>query len=117
MDFEILEAELKNWKTDTRNAGDCVSGKSIQRNALEISNRRGLAQFKVSERWLRNFLRRNNYVLRRITSKGRCLPGNSLETINNFLSKCADETTGLESDEIWMKPQFICIPQVYYQKS
>ena len=100
--FENLEDELKIWITETRNSGACVSGKLIQTKALEMSVRHGVNdRFKASQGWLRNFLRRNNLVLRRITSKGRSLPQNSIETINQFISKCADETSGVNKDEIY----------------
>ena len=96
LDFENLENELKNWINETRNGGACVSGKLIQTKALEISVRHGFSdRFKASQGWLRNFLKRYNLVLRRITSKGRSLPQNSIEKINHFLSKCADETSGV----------------------
>jgi hypothetical protein len=41
--------------------------------------------FKASDGWLLNFLKRNKWVLRRITTSGRDLPDNSIETILNFL--------------------------------
>ena len=41
--------------------------------------------FKASVGWLLNLLKRNKWVLRRITTSGRDLPDNSIETILNFL--------------------------------
>ena len=41
--------------------------------------------FKASVGWLLNFFKRNKWVLRRITTSGRDLPDNSIETILNFL--------------------------------
>ena len=43
--------------------------------------------FKASIGWLLNFLRRNKFVRRRITTTGRDLPGNSVEIILNFLTE------------------------------
>ena len=44
--------------------------------------------FTASEGWLRGFLRRKNYTLRRITTTGRDLPSDFLETIVQFHKDC-----------------------------
>ena len=42
--------------------------------------------FKASNGWLFNFLRRNRFVLRRITTTGRELPENAIDTILSFIA-------------------------------
>ena len=46
-------------------------------------------KFYASDGWLHGFLRRKNYTLRRITTTGRDLPKDFLETINQFHQDCA----------------------------
>jgi hypothetical protein len=85
-----MEQELSSWIETARAKGACISGFVIRVKALEIMrencqrNNQPLI-FKASIGWLLNFLKRNKWVLRRITTSGRDLPDNSIETILNFL--------------------------------
>ncbi|CAF0839337.1 unnamed protein product [Brachionus calyciflorus] len=51
--------------------------------------------------WLVRFLNRNNFVLRRIASKGRSLPSNCAETINTFIDKCQEDNANRPRSHIY----------------
>ena len=85
-----MEQELSSWIENGRAKGACISGFVIRVKALEIMREHCRRDdrpliFKASVGWLLNFLKRNKWVLRRITTSGRDLPDNSIETILNFL--------------------------------
>jgi len=48
--------------------------------------------------WLLNFLKRNKWVLRRITTSRRDLPDNSIETILNFLVEMKQHFIDVKKD-------------------
>ena len=76
---------------ELRDAGCCLSGFTLKVKALEILRELGQfdGKFYASDGWLHGFLRRKNYKLRRITTTGRDLPKDFLETINQFHQDCA----------------------------
>ena len=91
--YQNLEVQVNLWIENCRQLGGIVSGFAIKVKAAEINNQtqeRG-QQFKVSDGWLRWFLKRHNYSLRRLTTTGRDLPSDCLELIEHFLNNC--ETT------------------------
>ena len=53
--------------------------------------------FFASDGWLRGFLQRKDYTLRRITTTGRDLPSDFLETIEKFHKEC--EFNFIDDDE------------------
>ena len=86
-----METKLKDWIIQQRALGVCVSGFVIRVKALELEraiceqmNKQCL--FKASNGWLFNFLRRNRFVLRRITTTDRELPENAIDTILSFIA-------------------------------
>ena len=88
--YPEMEQELNSWIENGRAKGACLSGFAIRVKALEIMREQCRRDnkplvFKASAGWLFNFLKRNKWVLRRITTSGRDLPDNSIETILNFL--------------------------------
>ena len=88
--FPEMEMELSLWIERKRSESCCVSGFVIRVKAIEImqeycERNRMPCNFKASIGWLFNFLRRNKFVLRRITTTGRDLPENSIDTIWKFL--------------------------------
>ena len=86
--FPEMEDILDAWAKGLRDAG---CGFTLKVKALQ-SLREDLnikLEFTASDGWLRGFLFRKNYSLRRITTTGRDLPTNCLETINNFHKECA----------------------------
>ena len=90
--FPEMERELSNWIERKRSEGCCISSFVIRVKAMELMqeqcNKNQMAcNFKASIGWLLNFLRRNKFVRRRITTTGRDLPGNSVEIILNFLTE------------------------------
>jgi len=84
--FPDMEDKLDEWTQELREAGCCVSGFTLKVKAIQIL--REVAQyngtFSASDGWLRGFLRRKNFTLRRITTTGRDLPSDFLETIDQF---------------------------------
>jgi hypothetical protein len=87
--FPNMEDQLDEWTQELREAGCCVSGFTLKVKALQIL--RELAQyngtFSATDGWL-GFLRRKNFTLRRITTTGRDIPSNFLETIDQFHKDC-----------------------------
>ncbi|CAF0774012.1 unnamed protein product [Brachionus calyciflorus] len=78
--YPDLENELKAWILEQRLLGYVVDGKSIKKQALEISTRDHL-NFRASNGWFSRFLKRSNFVLRRITTSGRDLPSNKFKPL------------------------------------
>jgi hypothetical protein len=88
--FPDMEDKLDEWTQELREAGCCVSGFTLKVKAIQIL--RELAQyngtFSASDGWLRGFLRRKNFTLRRITTTGRDLPSDFLVTFDQFHKDC-----------------------------
>ena len=87
--FREMEEELSNWIRQNRYLGFCLSGFVIRDKELELfrekfakENMQG--KFKASTGWLIIFFKRNKWTSRRITSSGRDLPEDSVETNINF---------------------------------
>jgi hypothetical protein len=89
--YPQMEDNLDAWAQELRDAGCCLSGFTIKVKALQILKELGQfdGKFYASDGWLRGFLQRKNYTLRRITTTGRDLPKDFLETINQFHEDCA----------------------------
>ena len=89
--YPEMENNLDAWAQELREAGCCLSGFTLKVKALGILRELGQfdGKFYASDGWLHRFLRRKNYKLRRITTTGRDLPKDFLETINQFLQDCA----------------------------
>jgi hypothetical protein len=89
--FLEMENDLDAWAQELREAGCCLSGFTLKVKALEILRKLGQfdGKFLATDGWLRGFLHRKNYTLRRITTTGRDLPKDFLETINQFHQDCA----------------------------
>ncbi|CAF0720027.1 unnamed protein product [Brachionus calyciflorus] len=88
--YPDLENELKAWILKQRLLGYVVDGKSIKKQALEISTRDHL-NFSASNGWFSRFLKRSNFVLRRITTSGKDLPSNCRDVVFDFINKCRHE--------------------------
>ena len=77
-----------------RQLGACICGFALQQMAIEIykkvySNTGETAEeFKASNGWLNNFLKRKNLVIRRITTKGREAPKMAIPIIRKFFKDC-----------------------------
>ena len=97
-----METKLVEWITFQRSLGVWISGFTIRVKALELEQ--DICQllfkpllFKASQGWLYNFIRRLKFVLRRITTTGRELPENCIETILSFISQM-EKLFGSEED-------------------
>ncbi len=77
-----LEQKVFNWIKQVRSIGGCVSGKMIRNKAVEISKN---SEFVASNGWLVRFLKRHRLSLRRVTTKSRKPPNNSIDIIKTFL--------------------------------
>lgn len=97
--FPNLEIELKAWILEQRLLGFVVDGKSIKQQAAQIAKRECL-DFKASNGWFSRFLRRSNFVLRRITTSGRDLPNNSREIVLDFINKCRYELVNTQRSSV-----------------
>jgi len=89
--YPEMEDILDAWAKGLRDAGCCVSGFTLKVKALQIlrEDLNVKVQFTASDGWLRGFLFRKNYALRRITTTGRDLPTDCLATIDKFHKECA----------------------------
>jgi len=91
--FPVMEAELYKWIMEKRAINAVISGTLIKLEAQVIFKRvyantkLEAAEFKASGGWLKNFLRRKNLVLRRITTTGRDLPVNTISIVKEFIDK------------------------------
>ncbi len=90
---QTMELELKDWILKQRAEGKCVSGDVIQKEAVKLYNQihgvvprcpDTITNFNGSRGWFRNFCKRRGFVLRRVSSTGRELPGNVHEIIHKF---------------------------------
>ena len=97
--YPEMENNLDAWAQELREAGCCLSGFTLKVKALGILRELGQfdGKFYASDGWLHGFLRRKNYTLRRITTTGRDLPKDFLETINQFHQDCA--LNSIDDDE------------------
>jgi len=96
-----MESKLKDWIIQERSLGVCISGFVIRVKALELERSfceqmKKPCLFKASTGWMLNFLRRNRFVLRRITTTGRELPENAIETILSFIADMEKTFGGIE---------------------
>ena len=95
-----MEDALDEWTQELREGGCCISGFTLKVKALRIQ--RETSQYNgtlsASDRWLRGFLRRKDYTLRRITTTGRNLPSDFLETIDQFHKDCSSSSDDNEEE-------------------
>jgi hypothetical protein len=84
-----MGSKLKEWIIQQRALGVCIIGFVIRVKALELE--RDICEqtekpclFRASTGWMLNFLRRNRLVLRIITTTGRELSENAIETILSY---------------------------------
>ena len=88
-----MEIELDKWAKSHREKGCLLSSFTLKVKAIEIErdicSKNGLVfKFFASDGWFRNFLKRHDYTLRRITTSGRDLPTDCLKIIEKFLTEC-----------------------------
>ena len=99
--FPQLEENLKEDILARRGEGAVVNGVYIINKAKSIASELNLHNFIGSRGWMLNFLKRNNLVLRRITSGGKQLPINSKEIINEFHENCQNKRIGRSRSQIY----------------
>ena len=88
-----METKLFEWINENREKGACVGGFAIKQMAQQLfkeiySMQTNFYQFKASNGWMINFLKRKKIVLRRVTTTGRDLPTNTSNVIKGFFKIC-----------------------------
>jgi hypothetical protein len=95
-----MEFQVKNWINGLRNEGACVSGESIMKQAVlvyrsihpigvqtdeqqEICSK-DRVNFTGSRGWFQNFMKRNKFSYRRVSTTGRDLPTNTIALCYEF---------------------------------
>ena len=99
--FPDLEIELKQWICNNRAVGACIDGFMIKNKAIQIADSLRITDFKGSNGWLQNFLVRNKFVLRRITTTGRKLPNDAPEAVNEFFALCNRTLRNVNREQIF----------------
>ncbi len=95
---EPMEMDLKQWILKQREEGKCVSGTTIQCEAVKLYNllhgvepnercADARKNFTASRAWLFNFCRRRGFVLRRVSSTGRELQSDVVDVCYSFFSR------------------------------
>jgi len=98
---EVMEEKLKMWMKEERAANKCLDSASVQRKASQIYDvvhpvnptegfisdcNKERKPFKASRGWLSNFLMRNRFCLRRVSTSGRDLPKDVHDQIFDFFT-------------------------------
>jgi hypothetical protein len=83
-----MEEDLASYIQDQRLKGCAVSRKEIQRKAKEICA--DDPTFKASGRWLKGFLNRQGFSLRRVTTTGQKVPEQYVYLIVKFWVQVSD---------------------------
>lgn len=65
--YQDIEEKLLSWIKERREAGVRVTGKGLQRQALQLHKQQGNQSFKASLGWLTRFKKRHRLVMRRTT--------------------------------------------------
>lgn len=85
--YPVVEEEVEKWVKEQREKGLSVSYEDIQGKARCVANELKIArsEFKVSKKWVTNFMRRNGLSLRRRTTVCQKLPDAYEEKKEAFL--------------------------------
>ena len=87
-----MEVQLISWFFAQREAKACVTGLALQSQARlfydEIHAQDEVHEFQASAGWLTNFLSRHHLTNRRVSSTGRELPKDTLDSIRSFFRNC-----------------------------
>ena len=84
----------------------CVSGSKLKHMGAQFYNeihaQEAVPEFNGSEGWLRNFLKRHGLTKRRVTTTGRELPADALNSIRKFFktSREAFEAAGSRRSQV-----------------
>lgn len=78
-----FEDQVLEWLNQLREQGRCVSGRMVQ-----VAHSPSL-EFRASNGWLFNFLKRKRLVRRRVTTSGRDLNREAPQLCADFLRRCA----------------------------
>uniref|UniRef100_A0A915NI48 HTH CENPB-type domain-containing protein n=1 Tax=Meloidogyne floridensis TaxID=298350 RepID=A0A915NI48_9BILA len=80
--YQNQESELADWVKEMRERKLLVSRRIIRNKAFEIFKNTDL---KISNGWMTNFMRRNNFVLRCLTTTCQHPPENYIEAVAEFI--------------------------------
>lgn len=98
--YQLLEEKLNQHIVRCREEGANMSRRYIIMKARKYAKKLGCSNFAGTCGWLSRFLMRYKYVLRRITSTGRCLPDNVYSITQNHLNYCKKLSTKYSQSEI-----------------
>jgi len=88
--YKILDPKLVEYIQERRNLYLPISLAMVQKKALEISTDKN---FDASYSWVRNFMKRNNFSLRKRTTKMKQLKEDYLNDVKNHLEKLEEYIT------------------------
>lgn len=101
-----LEKELLTWVEEQRNAKLVVNYRRLREHAHEIAQNQkiDLENFKCSDKWISNFMRRNRLSVRKITHMGQAdnkTTEEKMSVAKEYLDTIPAVTTDLENDQIF----------------
>jgi hypothetical protein len=99
--FPQLETRLDECIIELRSKGIVVTGNRIIIEAKKIANELGFTNFQGSKGWLRNFLSRKCYTLRKINCKGKDLPKDIAITKRGFIETCKEKRANYSRAQIY----------------
>ena len=83
--YPEIEMELHQYVIGHRAENLPISRRRIKQRALQLSNERGLVEFKASEGWLYRFMNRYRLSLRRATTACQKVPADLVEKLVRFV--------------------------------
>jgi hypothetical protein len=86
--YPALEKRLFSWIQEERAKGVGLDGVLIMAQGFKLAVELGLDTFRGTRGWLYRFLVRHRLSLRRATTTGSSLPGNSVALIKKFFDRC-----------------------------
>lgn len=98
--YPQLEEAMKSWVLSQRASAFQVSGTEILLEARRQAPDLGIQDFKGSPKWVYNFMKRNDFVRRAVTSVGQSLPPDWEEKVAKFREYVDQNKAGLETWQI-----------------
>lgn len=93
--FPLVEEAVKEWVREQRDKSLSVSYEDIEGKARAVANEMDIerSDFKISKKWVANFMKRHNLSLRRRTTVCQRLPDAYEEKLRSFHRYVADLRT------------------------
>jgi transposase-like protein len=118
--YPALESQLYRYFTISRDRGACLNSTDLKAEAKRLAAKSNV-EFKCSNGWFENFLKRKDLVIRRVSSSGRVLPQNNINNIKEFIKTANNECVNKHKSAIFNLDQtsiYLDMPrkQTYAQK-